>query len=166
MTFEFNCQSGGNTHTSLPSFGPNAPHAYDGLDPRDQSKRALLGVDNCIIDNAWFFVRGRLEIPIHGHDQPFTWLVWVSLSKENYQVWEDTYDQPKRADIGPFFGWLNSQLPFYDNTLNFRTMVHLVDDGLRPVIEVEDIDHPLSRHQKDGISMETAQQFANDLLQG
>jgi hypothetical protein len=38
--------------------------------------------------------------------------------------------------------------------MNLKTMVHLRDDGIRPFIEIEPSDHPLSVEQQGGISVE------------
>jgi len=64
----------------------------------------------------------------------------------------------------PFFGWLNTALPFYGDTLNLKTMVHLRDDGLRPLVIVEPTDHPLAVAQREGISTETVEEMVSALL--
>src|SRR5690606_31593800 len=94
----------------------------------------------------------------------FTWGVWVSLSESNFFIWQENYEVPHRSHIGPFFGWLCTELPVYPNTLNLKTMVHLQDNGIRPRIELEPSEHPLSREQHEGISIDRALEIVH-LLQ-
>ena len=42
---------------------------------------ATASADDCVIDGDSFFVRGCIDIKVHGHSDPFIWGVWVSLSK-------------------------------------------------------------------------------------
>ena len=52
--------------------------------------------------------------------------------------------QPKRSHIGLFFGWLNSWLKPYPNTLNLKHGRTSADNGMRPYIELE---QPITRLQ-------------------
>jgi hypothetical protein len=97
-------------------------------------------------------VRGCIEIPVHGADEPFVWGVWVSLSESSFKAWKDTYSLKLRSHIGPFFGWLSAAIQPYPDTINLKTRVHLRDDGIRPFIELEPTDHPLAIEQCEGIS--------------
>ena len=164
MPFSFRCRTCGETHEGLPSFGPDAPYSYAAMSEFDRSNNAVLGSDNCIIKNEFFFVRGRIELPIIGTDESFVWLVWCSLSKESYAQWEDAYELDRRSHIGPFFGWLNTELPFYEGSLNLATSVHLLDNGIRPFVEIQEKDHALFTDQNEGISLQNAEQLVHDLL--
>ncbi len=96
-----------------------------------------------------------------GTAEHLEWGVWVSLKEENFFLWQDHYDTPKRSHIGPFFGWLCTGLPGYPDTLHMKTMVHLRDNGIRPYIEIEDTDHPLSVDQRNGITMQRVQDIVD-----
>ncbi len=164
MPFSFRCRTCGETHEGLPSFGPDAPYSYAAMSELDRSNNAVLGSDNCIINDELFFVRGRMGLPIIGTDDSFVWLVWCSLSKESYAQWEDAYELDKRSHIGPFFGWLNTEIPFYEGSLNLATSVHLLDNGIRPFVEIQEKDHALFTDQNEGISLQKAEQLVHDLL--
>ena len=151
MSFEFQCATCGETHRGMPSFGADRPVSYYEVAEEEREARCDLGSDDCVIDEELFFVRGCLEIPVHGSEDPFVWGVWVSLSKASFLKWIETYDQQKRSHVGPFFGWLNAALRPYPDTINLKTMVHLRDDGIRPFIELEATDHPLAIEQREGI---------------
>ncbi len=164
MSFEFECRSCGEVHRGIPSFGPDAPATYYSIPEPERSDRCHLASDDCVVDEEEFFIRGCLEIPVQSISEPFVWLVWCSLSHDSYTNWVATYHQDKRSDVGPFFGWLNTQLPFYDDTLNLKTMVHLRDDGLRPLIELEPTQHPLAVAQREGMPVSVVEEFVSNLL--
>jgi hypothetical protein len=147
------CSTCGKTHEGIPTFGAKAPLSYYAVPENERDERCALGTDNCIIDDEHFFVRGCLEISVHDHSDPFIWGVWVSLSKANYDAWAAVFGQAQRAHVGPFFGWLDAWLKPYPETVNLKCKVHLRDEGIRPLIELEPTTHPLALEQKCGISM-------------
>jgi hypothetical protein len=151
MTFEFKCNSCGEVHRGMPSFGAKAPLSYYAVPESDRDIRCALGSDDCVIDEEDFFVRGCIEIPVHGESEPLSWGVWVSLSESSFKQWLEAFHMTKRSHIGPFFGWLNAWLKPYPETMNLKTRVHLRDDGIRPFIELEPTDHPLALEQRQGI---------------
>jgi hypothetical protein len=138
----------------MPSFGAAAPLSYYAIAEWERASRCELGSDDCVIDREWFFVRGCLEIPVHGADEPLNWGVWVSLSEQNFLTWLQNFDQQSGSHVGPFFGWLNAWLKPYPETVNLKTHVHLRDNGVRPWIELEPTDHPLAIEQRNGISID------------
>ncbi len=150
--FRFKCVSCGEWHEGMPSFGAEAPVYYDEVAPEERERRCILGTDDCVIDDKFFFVRGCLDIPVHGERDSFSWGVWVSLSRQNFEEFARHFDTRQRSHVGPFFGWLSSRLPLYPDSVNLKTRVHLRDDGIRPYIELQPSDHPLALEQRDGIS--------------
>lgn len=116
-----------------------------------------------MVDGEFFFVRGEIELPIHDWNESFLWGAWVSLSAASFQKWSDSSLMTQRAHIGPFFGWLNTWLPGYPDSENLKTSVHLRDNGLRPLIELEPTDHPLAVEQQQGITLRRARQLCEEL---
>lgn len=153
MGFEFLCTSCNKVHHGMPSFGADAPLSYFDVPEEDQALRCSLGTDECVIDEKFYFVRGCIELPVHGESEPFVWGVWVSLSESSFMQWLKCFEMADRSHVGPFFGWLNASLKPYPNTNNLRTRVHLRNDGIRPRIELEPTDHPLAVEQNEGISV-------------
>jgi hypothetical protein len=153
MTFRFKCATCDEIHEGMPTFGAKAPLSYFEVPEEERETRCDLGSDDCVIDRKHFFVRGCIDIPVHGEADMFTWGVWVSLSEESYLKWVDCFGKDKRSHVGPFFGWLNAWLSPYPDTVNLKTRVHLRDNGIRPYIELEPTDHPLAVEQRDGISV-------------
>ena len=153
MAFEFRCSSCGESHHGMPQFGADAPLSYYAIPADQRDARCSLGSDDCVIDQRSSFVRGCLEIPVHGEAEPFVWGVWVSLSEANFTKWVECFHAEHRSHIGPFFGWLNAWLKPYPDTVNLKTRVHLRDHGIRPLIELEPTEHPVAVEQREGISV-------------
>ncbi|TXI01466.1 MAG: DUF2199 domain-containing protein [Rhizobium sp.] len=164
MTFSFLCATCNELHHGMPSFGAEAPFSYYQIPAQDLVRRCSLGSDDCVIDERQFFVRGCLEIPVHGYEEPFSWGVWLSLSESSFREWVRTFDAAQRSHVGPFFGWLNTRLHGYPETLNLKTMVHLRDNGIRPYVELERTDHPLALEQGNGISPDRVAQIFRELV--
>lgn len=163
-SFRYICSTCDQIHEGIPSFGADFPLSYYEIPDDERSKRCKTSTDDCIIDDAWFFVRGCIELPVLGHSDPFIWGVWCSLSQENFLEWRRYYTSKQRSHVGPFFGWLNAAITGYPDTINLKTMVHLRDNGLRPFIELEPTDHPLAIEQRDGISTERVIELSDPYL--
>jgi hypothetical protein len=127
--------------------------------------RAVLTSDFCTINGEHHFVRACLDIPILGQQDRFTWGVWVSISEASIRRAAELYDVDPAADEPPRFGWLSTSLPLYSvPTLNLKTMVRFRAQPLRPRVELEPTDHPLSVEQRNGITLERVQEIAAMLL--
>lgn len=162
--FAFKCIECGEVHEGSPSFGFKAPDPYNEQSPAVQGKGDLTS-DFCTYeddDGPHFFIRVCLEIPVHGVDEPFLWGVWVSLSKESFEHYVETYDDP---DPGvSYFGWFCNYLPYYESTYALKTTVRPQAGGERPIIELEQGDHPLMVDFHQGITAAKAQEIAEIML--
>jgi hypothetical protein len=112
----------------------------------------------------YFFIKGRICIPIQGSEDPFVWLAWVSLSKQNFDRTLTLWDRLGRESEPPYFGWLSTQLTVYPSTLNLRTSVRTMPLGERPTIIVRDEEHPLAQEQQQGVSLRRVQEIAELLI--
>jgi hypothetical protein len=70
MSFRFHCSSCGETHEGMPTFSADAPLNYYTIPEAERTKRCQLGSDDCVIDEQEYYVRGCIEIPVHGTDEP------------------------------------------------------------------------------------------------
>jgi hypothetical protein len=145
-------------------FGPSEPEFLATIPEEKRENRVLIDTDLCVVDNRYFFIRGLLPLPILGTAQSFDWLVWASLSKKNFNRAADLWETRGREKEPPYFGWLNSRLPFYPDTSELKVNVHTLPVGTRPTIELEQSKHPLSIEQRDGITMERAKSLAKQVL--
>lgn len=164
---KFRCDSCGEEHDLAEiSFGIDRPVQWDQLSESDRA-RSVLGGEQCEIntdEGTNYFVRGCLEIPVKATDRAFTWQVWCSLSERSYLEVSDHWEDVLRTQLGPYFGWLCSRIPAYPDTLYLKSMVHQREVGVRPSVELEPTDHPLSVDQRNGIEPERLQQMVMALL--
>jgi hypothetical protein len=124
----------------------------------DSEKKGLpttfLNEDICVLDGEHYFVRGVIQLPIIGTDQTFTWGVWGSLSRENFEKVLLMNDDPKRIELPPMFSWLSNRIEEYPDTLNLKMHACIQELGTRPIFELEPTDHPLSQEYHHGITPE------------
>jgi hypothetical protein len=166
MGFEFRCQTCDEIHKGMPSFGAVAPLSYYAVPEAERASRCELGSDDCVIDRASFFVRGCLEIPVHGADESLIGGVWADLSEESFIAWLKVFEEEHRSHVGPFFGWLNAWLRPHPETMNLKTRVHLRNHRNRPRIELEPTDHPLALEQHNGISIDRVAEIYAIMMHG
>jgi hypothetical protein len=158
----FKCSSCGETHDDLPDIGDDKPYYWYTIPENERAARVQLTEDTCTIDGEDYFIRGVIHIPVHDYHRDFGFGVWVSQKKENF----DQYlSAPDSEQVGPFFGWLSSEINYYnESTLNLKTMAHFAGGGLRPRIEVEQSNHPLAMDQSEGITLDRAWGIAHFYL--
>ena len=131
--------------------------------PEEYKDRVLENDDQCIIDNEHYFVRGHIEIPVTGSSEPFIWSVWVSLSEESFSHMSESWDEEGREANKPYFGWLCTKLPCYENTLHLRTSVQTQKIGNVPLITLEPSEHLLSIEQSSGISTQRVHEIVHEI---
>jgi hypothetical protein len=165
--FQFKCSTCNELHLGIPTFGADYPMTVLQIPEEEREARVELGSDDCVIDEKDFYVRGCIEIPVEGYDEPFTWGTWVSLSEASYRTYVQYFDEAKRSDVEPFFGWHCCDFIAYDETcLNLKTRVHMRDDGIRPFIELEPTEHPLAIEQREGITKERLKEIYELVMHG
>ncbi|GBD50758.1 DUF2199 domain-containing protein [Methylopila sp. Yamaguchi] len=162
--YRWACACCGEAHDELPTCW-GSPSPFDLLPEGERERRAIFNRDTGILDDNTFFVRGGIYIPIHGMDEPLAWDVWVSLSEESWNAMAETWDDPDRHETtGPFFGWLQSSLPYAEETRGLKTRVHIQPPGQIPWIEVEPTAHPLAVEQEFGVTVERVAEIAARFL--
>jgi hypothetical protein len=163
----FPCRRCGERHDKLPlHYGFHAPASWHGVPEPERVRRCLLSSDQCVIDDEFFFLVGNLELPVVGTDDLFSWDEWVSISPANFARACELWERPERVSEPPYFGWLNSSVPGYPETLSLKTLVHTRPVGVRPRIELEPTGHPLAVEQREGITWGRVQEIAEIALHG
>ena len=169
---EWTCSVCGARHERIAlSWGFDEPIYWDWLTDEERS------AGHCGTDLCWYtdddgdvarFVRGTIELPILDRTDPdedsFVIGVWVSLSEVNFNRYLEDPSAGREQQDEPWFGWLSNRIPVYDDTLNLKTNVHLRGETLRPLIEVQRCDHPLSRDLHDGITLSRAHELGERWL--
>jgi hypothetical protein len=161
----FTCATCGHHHEELPlCFGAEVPEYYYSVPVAERDSRIEMTEDWCIVDEAHFFIRGRIEIPITDYSESLVWNVWTSLSEENFERSQELWHDPLRVQEKPYFGWLQTEIPGYEYTLNCRTWVHTQPVGIIPQVVVFGDNHPLTQDQQNGITLERAKQIVELVL--
>jgi len=169
-TFEFKCDDCGQIHRGSPSFSYAEPVEYFGVPELERETRVRFSPDFCVIDETDFLMRGLLEIPIVGADEPFLWGVWVLQSEESFTKFVDSFDDDQ-SGLGSF-GWLGVCMNAYRRTAAGEPIEYLACNVLgqsghqRPAVVIQECDHPLYRDQRDGISWDRAVEIARDIMHG
>jgi hypothetical protein len=145
------------------SYGFREPAAWWGLPENERESRSELSSDQCIIDGRYFFLKGLIEIPVVDAIDRFNWTVWVSVSEASFRRASELWRQAGRETGSAFFGWMNTALPIYPDTINLKTMVHMQPVGHRPVIELEPTNHPLAVEQREGITLRRVREIAETI---
>jgi hypothetical protein len=117
-----------------------------------------------MIEERDFFIKGNLDIPVLDADECFSWTVWVSLSRSNFERARQVWDNPNRVEEPRYFGWLSTRIPIYPETLNLKANIHTRAVGIRPYIEIQPTDHPLAKEQREGITVARVCEIAELLL--
>lgn len=161
--FRFECGACARVHEGMPCFSWDFPAQYLAVPEGERSARVRLTDDVCVIDEEWFFVRGLLELRVHGYTEPLRYAVWLSLSQSSFAQYMATLEQVDRASA-KYFGWLCTAIPGYPDTQLLKTMVHVRQWPTRPFVELEPTDHPLAVEQRGGIPAWRAQQIAERMM--
>jgi hypothetical protein len=160
----FTCGTCGEYHEGLPDIAFDAPYYYYGVPEAGRADRCVLDSDSCTIDGEHFFVRGCLEIPVHGQSEHFAWGAWLSLSRRNFQRFLELPGAERPSSEGSFVGWLSVRIPGYPDTLKLKARAHPRGGGFRPRLELEPTDHPLAVEQREGIGLDRLQQIYEQVL--
>ncbi|SHK22387.1 hypothetical protein SAMN02745181_3473 [Rubritalea squalenifaciens DSM 18772] len=158
------CPDCGKRHPDVPlSFGSNCP--WEDYAPAEEFDDLVdLTDDLCVIGDEIFLIRGHIELPIHGQDEPFIFSVWSSLSEQSFAHVTARWNETKRAQDPPYFGWLCTSIPIYPETMHLKLSVQSCAPGLTPLFTVEPTDHPLAIDQHLGISVKRWHKIASQLL--
>ncbi|MBW8824719.1 MAG: DUF2199 domain-containing protein [Xanthomonadales bacterium] len=153
------CAVCGQTHDDLPAVGFLGPLAWEVASEQERADDFDLTTDTCIWKDEHHFVRGVLELPLTDREGVLSFGVWTSLSRDSFFRYLPTFEEENEGDrieLPPMFGWFSNSLPGYPETLSLKCMVHARTGGLRPLIELEETDHPLSVGQRQGIPFREA----------
>jgi hypothetical protein len=146
-------------HEGLFHLGADAPDPWPGEHGREENadlrfEGDFLSADFCVIGGRDFFVRGVLEIRVHGFAEKFGFGCWSTLSRANFDKYVDGFDDGDYADWGPWTGWLSNQLADYVGSEPEGLWVYPQPSRQRPTFRIHNAEHPLAIHQEQGISPE------------
>lgn len=148
-------------------FGAEAPWRELVDSDAEFSERVELTADQCVVDATYFFVRGHIEIPVAGLEEPFCWSVWSSLSEKSFREMTARWNEEGRENDPPYFGWLCTNIPCYEQpSLHLKSSVQTRPVGRVPLVTITEQTHPLYEEQNDGVPTRRIEQIAHELLHG
>ena len=161
------CHECGEVHRGMPlDFSIPAPDLYAGMSEDERANRALISSDQCIVDDRYFYIRGRLELPIKGTEQCFCFGVWSFVKRESFDEMTDSWTTVGREnERGPYPGLLANALREFPNAYDLPLRVVVQPVGVRPLLFIEE-PHPLSEAQRDGVTMHRAAELSRLMLAG
>ena len=130
----------------------------------EAEKRIELKESLCVVDKQYFFHRGRLTIPIIDHVDCLLFDVWASISADNFNKRMDLWEDPDRLKEEPYFGWLQTRVPTYGNTLNIKTIAIEQKVGVIPEIKSMEEGHQLTNDQNNGITYTRAVEIVDEIM--
>jgi hypothetical protein len=147
------------------SFGADQPDLIVQVPAQDREWRVLANSEFAVLDTELHFVRGIIVVPVHDHKYPMLFGLWAMLYPEDFAVVEKT-----RSSTETFQG--NSSLPAriantlqcYPHLFNARARVILQQDRRRPELLLVNEGQPLFTHQREGITLSLAIEFACQLM--
>lgn len=161
MDYRWTCSCCGKAYDTLPmSYALEGPSNWYAIPEAERATRVKIDSDLCVIDGQEFYVRGCIEVPVHGCPETFVWGVWVSVSEASFRYILDRWTAEIPADEPPRFGWLCNRIDGYPEPDEIRCHVHLRSGNLRPLIELEPTDYLLAVEQHHGIALERVQEIA------
>ena len=161
----YKCSCCGQVYDEVPlCFGNDLPDYYFSVPTDERSERIELQPSLCVVDKEHFFHRGRLTIPIIDHTKNLIFTVWTSISEDNFGNRMDFWEDPKRVDEEPYFGWLQTIVPTYGDTLNIKTIAIEQAVGLIPEIKITEENHPLKIDQENGITYKKTLEIVDKIL--
>jgi hypothetical protein len=163
-SLEYRCRTCDEIHHGLPAWHFGAPVQALAIPQEERAARVDLTADDCVIDGREFYLKGLLELSVHGLAQPFVWGVWLSVSEESYERFAELFEDQQRQAGESFFGWLCNSVPGYPETQLLKTYLHVREYPMRPLVELEPTDHPLAVDQREGLTQERAIAMAEQLL--
>ncbi|ATL47668.1 hypothetical protein COR50_11100 [Chitinophaga caeni] len=146
-----------NWEDELPAIAFEAPYQYMILSEQDRSTIAMLEEQSCIIRHEQqtdYFIKALLIQKLVDEEMDLQYQVWVSISEENFRKF--TALDPGKAHDEQYFGWLASQIPGYDKTLNLKTVVLYEGENHWPVIIPKENDDSFTRDFYEGIIYDDA----------
>ncbi|ROZ63874.1 DUF2199 domain-containing protein [Ramlibacter sp. WS9] len=148
----FICQTCGERHAGLPmDFGFRLPDEVHSLGYLDRYLRSRSNADFCALDEARYYVRGVLPLPVQSSEDEFCWGVWVEIAQAHHDRYLAGFEE-EAPDLFTFAGKIANDVPGYGGTIGLAVEVRLRKAGERPAVYVTDSSHALSHEQRAGIS--------------
>jgi hypothetical protein len=155
------CEKCGKEHADTDrQIGFGKPDAYFEVPDSERESRVFVHSDICDIDRKRFFVRGLLQIPVHGHE-PFGWGIWAEMGKPDFIRYVELYNSHTQANEAPLHGRIATLIPAYPApTIGIPVAVELTGPTTRPIFLIDPaVNHPLAEEQRSGVLVDRLSDF-------
>lgn len=163
---KYKCSVCNEVHDEWPALTFNSPSSYHELTESEKASIAKIDSDFCTInyeDQTDRFIRVVLKQKVNNNDQDLDYGLWVSLSEKSFTDYQNNYNNENHER--QYFGWLNSRIPEYENTINIPTTVNTNLGNDRPEITPHnDFDHDFVRDYYNGISRIEAEKRIHKMM--
>ena len=160
------CSVCGQIHDEWPALTFDSPNNYNALSKAERERIAQIDSDFCIIkyeDQTARFIRVVLKQSITDSNMFLNYGLWVSLSEESFSDYVLNYTNENHEV--QYFGWLNSRIPGYEDTLDIPTTVYTARGTDRPeILPYDDFDHAFVKDFYSGISMNEAEKRVHTMM--
>ncbi len=161
---DFVCGVCGQAHDILPSLGFRAPAAWMEADEEERALEFNLNEDFCAHRNERFFIRCCLVIPVlDSETHRFEFGVWARLGTEDFWRYMATINAIDQSGLPPMAAWLSNPVNGYPDTQGLTGRILARGDRLRPLLELDDGDHPLAVQQREGVTFDHVTRFMHAL---
>lgn len=134
---------------------PDAVHTLDG---GERAARTWLGDDFAVLDDARFFVRGLLELPLPELGDRFAYGAWVEVQMPEFRELLRSWHEPEQ--FAPVPCALANELAPYRDTTGLAATLRATSLDRLPAIELHDAPHRLVAEQRRGIDGRRADELA------
>lgn len=156
-SIRYRCRSCTKLHQGLPELTFGAPDRYVLVPESERADRARLGTDYCVVDDCYFYLRCRLELPVRGFAETLRLGVWARIGKDLFTTYFQRAGSVDELAIEPFFCLIANDLPGYPGTNGLPGKVVAGEGrGGAPSLVPGAAEHPLARDARDGLSIERA----------
>lgn len=135
------------------------PAIWTGGDPvggdDDFDPDNFLSQDFCIIDDRQFLIHCNTELPIlGGGGKALAFGIWAEISRASFGAYFNTFDEPDQSGLGQLAGSFANRLSGFAETLGQPCTLRPRGGRHRPLVLLNDMDHPLAQAQRHGITLD------------
>ena len=160
----FKCGICGQEHDELLlDLGYSYPADFFKIPAAQRGKRVRIDSDLCVIDDAEYYIRGILPLPITDTAEAFRWGVWALIEKNDFRRYLKLWNVAVISEP-PFAGRLSGGLRDYLDSDGLEVRVQLRAGNQRPHFYVVSDSHRLGIDQRRGITMEQVHAFVAPTL--
>ncbi len=136
------------------------PDAYFELSDEERESRGILKGDFCQLDER-YFIRSLIPVPVLGQEDEYCWGVWVELSKSDFLIAWDNYDEEDVSSIQKMEATLANDVFEYEGSLGLEGDFQLNPD-MRPFFFITQ-ESRFKDDQLNGITLEDTIRYFHQL---